>query len=617
MRTTSSARLLHLRRGLARFVPAVCYAVFIGLVVGISPQTVLAQLSCTISQITDSQTFSDVPWISADGTRIAFESGANLTGDNPDGNSEIFLYDTVSDTLTQITSTTAGQSSIPTINADGTRIAFKSSANLTGGNPDGTEEIFLFDTTTNTLSQITNTTGSVGSFRIVSNADGTRIAFESSANLTGGNPDGNFEVFLYDTTAGTLTQITNTNGAFSGSPSINADGTRLVFQSGANLTGGNPDCNREIFLYNATTGTYTQITSTTVGGSFESPINSDGTRIALASTANLTGGNPDGTEEIFLYNATSGTFTQITSATAGNSFEPSISADGTRIAFSSRADLTGGNPESNEEIFLFDTTTNTLTQITSSTGGVSQFPTISANGSRIAFESTANLTGGNPDGNFEVFLASCNGTVVNADLVITKADSADPVRVRTPLTYTLTVTNQGPAPATGVTVADPLPSGVTFGSAAATQGSCSQTTGTVTCTLGNLANSASATVTITVTPTAPGTLTNSASVHGNEADPNGANDSDMESTVVTTSGQPSQLKVMVQGKGKVTSSPPGINCKPDCTEAYNNGTVVQLTATPDTGYQFDHWEGGCTGTTSSCAVTITSSVTVNAFFKKQ
>ena len=243
-------------------------------------------------------------------------------------------------------------------------------------------------------------------------------------------------------------------------------------------------------------------------------------------------------------------------------------------------------------------------------------PEISYTGSREAvgdaFPAPSGATRGIFGPNFQ-FVSN----PVAADLALTLTDSPDPVKVRTTLTYTLTVTNHGPSPATGVIVTDTLPSGVTFGSASASQGSCSQTAGTVTCTLGDLANGATATVRITVTPTATGTLTNTASVHGNEADPNGANDSDTESTAVTTSGQPFQLKVTVTGKGTVTSSPPGITCKPDCTKAYDNGAVVQLTATPGAGSRFDHWEGGCTGTTSSCAVTITSPVTVNAFFKKQ
>lgn len=45
-------------------------------------------------------------------------------------------------------------------------------------------------------------------------------------------------------------------------------------------------------------------------------------------------------------------FTQITSTTGGDHYNPSINADGTRIAFSSNRNLTGGNPDSNHELFL-------------------------------------------------------------------------------------------------------------------------------------------------------------------------------------------------------------------------------------------------------------------------
>ncbi|MBZ0159098.1 MAG: hypothetical protein K8G79_02970, partial [bacterium] len=83
---------------------------------------------------------------------------------------------------------------------------------------------------------------------------------------------------------------------------------------------------------------------------------------------------------------------------------PSINADGTRIAFLSNSDLTGGNPDGSNEIFLW-TQGSGLTQITSSTSGVSSNPSINADGTRIAFQSLSDLTGGNPDGNWEIFLA--------------------------------------------------------------------------------------------------------------------------------------------------------------------------------------------------------------------
>src|SRR5262245_55998558 len=82
-------------------------------------------------------------------------------------------------------------------------------------------------------------------------------------------------------------------------------------------------------------------------------------------------------------------------------------------------------------------------------------------------------------------------------------------------------------------VTDTLPAGVGFVSATASQGSCSQASGTVTCTLGGLGNGATATVTITVTaPGQAGTITNTAAVSGLPADPNGANDSDTEQTTM-------------------------------------------------------------------------------------
>src|SRR5262249_61308811 len=88
-----------------------------------------------------------------------------------------------------------------------------------------------------------------------------------------------------------------------------------------------------------------------------------------------------------------------------------------------------------------------------------------------------------------------------------RSSDLDPVTVGSPLTYTLTVHNNGPDTSTGVSLSDPLPAGVTFVSTSTTQGTCTGTT-TLTCALGTLANGASATVTIVVTPNNTGTLTN-------------------------------------------------------------------------------------------------------------
>jgi uncharacterized repeat protein (TIGR01451 family) len=107
-----------------------------------------------------------------------------------------------------------------------------------------------------------------------------------------------------------------------------------------------------------------------------------------------------------------------------------------------------------------------------------------------------------------------------ADLEISKVDSPDPVTVGENLTYTITVTNRGPDGATNVVVTDTLPSGVTFVSASP---ECVHVAGVVTCNLGNIPAGGSVTITIVVTPTAPGNIVNNVSVDSDTDDPDPAN----------------------------------------------------------------------------------------------
>ena len=126
---------------------------------------------------------------------------------------------------------------------------------------------------------------------------------------------------------------------------------------------------------------------------------------------------------------------------------------------------------------------------------------------------------------------------VESDLAITKSASRNPVLVNNNFNFTLTVTNNGPSPATGVTVTDQLPAGTVFVSATSSQGSCANNSGTVTCVIGNLAVQGRATITLTVTPTTLSAINNTASVAGNERDVDQTNN--QASAQVTISNQPS------------------------------------------------------------------------------
>ncbi|MGA7854523.1 MAG: C25 family cysteine peptidase, partial [Candidatus Acidiferrales bacterium] len=122
----------------------------------------------------------------------------------------------------------------------------------------------------------------------------------------------------------------------------------------------------------------------------------------------------------------------------------------------------------------------------------------------------------------------------SADVAIVKSASPEPVDQGATLTYTLQVTNNGPAVAQGVSVSDPLPSAVSFVSVSTTQGTCSQSGGTVSCSLGSLSVGALAIITIdttAVTFSSSSLVANTATVAATTSDPNLANN--ISSTVST------------------------------------------------------------------------------------
>jgi uncharacterized repeat protein (TIGR01451 family) len=138
----------------------------------------------------------------------------------------------------------------------------------------------------------------------------------------------------------------------------------------------------------------------------------------------------------------------------------------------------------------------------------------------------------------------------STDLAIAKTDSPDPVNVGSTLTYTIQVQNLGPNAATGVAVTDQLPKVVDFVSATATSGRCANKGKKVTCELGGLSAptinyGSPPTVTISAIPRQVGTISNTASVKGDQKDPVTSNNKATATTrvvaVATCRGVPATI----------------------------------------------------------------------------
>lgn len=115
----------------------------------------------------------------------------------------------------------------------------------------------------------------------------------------------------------------------------------------------------------------------------------------------------------------------------------------------------------------------------------------------------------------------------DADLEVGLSSAPDPVTIGDDLTYTITVTNHGPANAVNVRLTDTLPAGAVYIS---NDSGCSHAAGVVTCNLGDITNGESKIVQIVVHVTSTGSLENTASAISDQPDPSPGNNSDSTTT---------------------------------------------------------------------------------------
>ena len=218
----------------------------------------------------------------------------------------------------------------------------------------------------------------------------------------------------------------------------------------------------------------------------------------------------------------------------------------------------------------------------------------------------ASVTSETPDPNPGDNSASAETSITPAaDLALSKTAEPDPVLAGTQLTYSLEIVNTGPQSATGVQVIDTLPPGVTYDSATPSQGSCSQSSGTVTCGLGTITNGQSATVEIKVRPQNPGSVLNQASVTSDVADPDLQNNEADSATAVNSAADLSLTKSdspdPVPAGQLLTYSLTAHNAGP------SSATGVELVDTLPSGVTFDSatpTQGTCSpaSSTVSCAL---------------
>lgn len=152
---------------------------------------------------------------------------------------------------------------------------------------------------------------------------------------------------------------------------------------------------------------------------------------------------------------------------------------------------------------------------------------------------------------------NAGSTPLPVNLSILASDSPDPASVGGNLTYSITIYNSSALAANNVVLTDTLPASVNLVSATTSQGTCSGTN-IVNCNLGTLNGSSSVFITIVVTSTVVGLVSNTAAVSSSSFD---ANTSDNTVTSTTTVGQPAagiQVQIDASADGATILVGPGL-----------------------------------------------------------
>ncbi|HEY4280377.1 MAG TPA: beta-propeller fold lactonase family protein [Conexibacter sp.] len=165
------------------------------------------------------------------------------------------------------------------------------------------------------------------------------------------------------------------------------------------------------------------------------------------------------------------------------------------------------------------------------------------------------------------------------DLSLAGSASAPEATVGGRLAYAFTVTNGSSTDAaSGVRVTDPLPGGTAFDAAASSPACTASSDGTtVTCAVGTLAPSASATVQVAVTAGQAGALLNTAHVAGDQLDPHS---DDNVASVRTTVDAPPTTPTGPQQPGQETPTPPEVPTSGPVTPTPGVSTKVSVRGTP-------------------------------------
>ncbi len=310
---------------------------------------------------------------------------------------------------------------------DGRFVVFSSFASdLVPVDNNGQEDVFLFDRQNGTLLLVSrNSEGAAGngpSKSAVISADGNSIAFVSSAtNLYVDNNGAVQDVVVYNRLSKTF-EVVNRNDPGDQSqlpannPALSADGRFVAFDSAEALVAEATQGIRGVYVRDRFSNT-TQLVSRTPDGAFpngestDPAISADGSLVAYASRATDIAAGAAEVANIYYIDRNSLITELVTANGNADSLNPAISGNGAFVAYQSEADsISDQDFNTASDVFVWEAATGTVTLVSrqasgESANGFSLEPVLNEDGSSVVYLSTANnIVDGDSNGVADAFL---------------------------------------------------------------------------------------------------------------------------------------------------------------------------------------------------------------------
>ena len=312
--------------------------------------------------------------VSADGGKVFFSTAESLVAEDKDKALDIYERNTVTGETLLVSGSSScapcGNREIPATfvgaTPSGSRVFISTDEQLTEADKDEASDIYVRDPSAPAPTLATPGGAAPVTFQGAS-ADGTKVVFETTDKLALADGDSEADIYERDLSAET-TKLVSAAGtcpaplkAEECAPIYRAgtaDGSRIFFETRAQLTNGDHDTSQDVYEWTAGSGTLALVSTSEAGEEGEGEFNAvyagfaaEGSEVFFETSEPLA--TEDGDEASDVYERSAGSTTLVTPGNAEqNATFDGATPDGTTILFSTREPLGGG--DSGEKLDVYE-----------------------------------------------------------------------------------------------------------------------------------------------------------------------------------------------------------------------------------------------------------------------